>query len=238
MTFYMYRAQGDGEYDLENINTANLPGVLYYLHHGVVDNDPRSHDITRIIRLKVTMKTTTQVFNDDPIRPRQFMGFMSMNDCQCPVDLCGPMWERLGHAPGAQRVSWANDGEYRYPYGIWYSLPGSCMSQTCSAHTPSCSVLEPGGQCERPSGARDCTWHLERAGEVRIDELEGIGGFDTFRLAGGREYVLELDSGIHMDFWDGRQDAARCWKRVQALRGLFRQKYPRAPIDYPDPVGL
>merc|ERR1712151_1183528 len=59
--FYVYRSQNDEEYVLENINAANIAGELYYLHHEVVRWRPCAlhHGITRIMRLKVTMKVPT-----------------------------------------------------------------------------------------------------------------------------------------------------------------------------------
>lgn len=238
MTFYMYRAQSDDEYDLQSINTANLAGVLYYLHHEVVYLEERHYNVTRILRLKVTMKTTQQVFDSDPLRPRQFIGFMALDYCFCPLEACGPVWEAFGYAPGIQRVTSTSEGEYRYPYGLWYSLPGSCMSQRCDAQSSECRAQEPGGRCDRPNGDRTCTWYIERSGEVRLDELEGLDDPRAFREAGGREYVPELDRGVGMTFWDGRQDVESCQSRVRALQGLFRKKYPSMPGNLPDPVAL
>ena len=35
LNYYLYRAANDENYKLENVNLANLPGVLTYLHHEV-----------------------------------------------------------------------------------------------------------------------------------------------------------------------------------------------------------
>eukprot|EP00429_Kryptoperidinium_foliaceum_P066530 CAMPEP_0176053986 /NCGR_PEP_ID=MMETSP0120_2-20121206/26858_1 /TAXON_ID=160619 /ORGANISM="Kryptoperidinium foliaceum, Strain CCMP 1326" /LENGTH=484 /DNA_ID=CAMNT_0017387449 /DNA_START=14 /DNA_END=1468 /DNA_ORIENTATION=- len=57
-TFYMYRAVSDEIYDPVNVNAANLPGVLWYLHHEVVVQYPRKFKITGIDRFKVQMRAT------------------------------------------------------------------------------------------------------------------------------------------------------------------------------------
>merc|ERR1712032_18743 len=125
MTFYMYRSQSDQDFDLENINAANLAGELYYLHHEVVTWCPRHHNITRILRLKVTMKTTQAIFQYGVMRSSQFMPFMAINFCQCAG--CNKFWDKWGYAPGCQHVTWPDVGSHYYPDGMWYSLPGSCM---------------------------------------------------------------------------------------------------------------
>jgi len=57
-TFYMYRAVSDETYDPINVNMANLPGVLWYLHHEVVVQYPRKFEITSIERFQVQMRAT------------------------------------------------------------------------------------------------------------------------------------------------------------------------------------
>merc|ERR1712050_274241 len=60
--FYMYRAQSDEAYPMENVNTGNLAGVLWYLHNEIVQSTPRKYDVTRVLRLKVTMKNTQELW--------------------------------------------------------------------------------------------------------------------------------------------------------------------------------
>jgi len=58
LTFYMYRVVSDEVYPPINVNTANIGGVLWYLHHEVVIQYPRKFDITRVMRMKVQMRAT------------------------------------------------------------------------------------------------------------------------------------------------------------------------------------
>lgn len=51
-SFYMYRAQSKATYPLENINTADLAGVFWYLHQEVIVATPRKYSIDRIKRYK------------------------------------------------------------------------------------------------------------------------------------------------------------------------------------------
>lgn len=57
-TFYMYRACDDQDWPMENVNTGNLAGVLWYLHNEVVNTVPRKFGITRVRRLKFQVAGT------------------------------------------------------------------------------------------------------------------------------------------------------------------------------------
>jgi len=62
-TFYMYRTVSDEVYPPINVNTANLAGALWYLHHEVVIQYPRKFKISRIMRFKVKMRATQPLLN-------------------------------------------------------------------------------------------------------------------------------------------------------------------------------
>ena len=57
-----------------------------------------------------------------------------------------------------------------YPGAVWYSLPGPCPSENYTQWTDWCKEREPGGYCNQtPTGAGNCTWTYEDAGEITID---------------------------------------------------------------------
>merc|ERR1712008_606850 len=78
---YMYRAQSDADYPLENVNAADLLGVLWYLHNEIVPYCPRKYDITRILRLKVTLR--------NPMMP-----YVAFDFGQCTM----PLWAIVARA--------------------------------------------------------------------------------------------------------------------------------------------
>merc|ERR1719215_1309288 len=69
---------------------------------------------------------------------------------------CSETWDRFGYVPGCNnfkdKYPWPAV-DTAYPEGIWYDLP-----------------LE--GKCKNPTGAWNCTWSAEDAGEIRLEELE------------------------------------------------------------------
>jgi len=235
LTFYVYRAQDGQNYEIENNNLGNLAGVMWYLHHEVVPHCPRHHGISRILRYRVTMKPSLEVFTAAAYKPL-FAPFVAMDTCRCTTPDCPALWQKYGYAPGCQEQQPGAD--YFYPPGVWYSLPGPCPSQDCWSKTASCKASEPGGRCLDPDGSRQCTWHLEPAGEIQLDELAGITDHAAFCKAGNEEFVPHLDHGVGAFFWDGFRNASLCRQRVEAAERLFRSKYPSMPMSYPMPKCL
>jgi hypothetical protein len=229
VTFYMYQAAGDGDGDLQNINLGNLAAVMEYLHKEVVTHCPRLGGINRILRVKVTMKTTWEVYRTGRPsgRPQLFAPYASMRDCQCTVSNCITIWQTYGYAPGCQKM--AEDANYAYAGATWYSLPGECPAQRCAAKSPECRIEEPGGRCAAPNGTRSCTWHVEPAGQVRLEALSGIKDYAEFCAAGKKEFVEGLDQGVGASFWDARGSRQHCEARLEAVSRLFAQQYPGMP---------
>jgi len=138
---------------------------------------------------------------------------------------------------------------------MWYSLPGPCPLKKISAETiheqtkdhgienqmneglvansadeakdDACKAAEPGGRCEgEPTGAPDCVYSVEDAGEVLIDEL--VGTLPSFAewfkdISVTREYDESTDRGIGVTFWDGRNDVDRCMDRLTQVLAKFEE---------------
>lgn len=224
----------DDEYELDSVDCANLAGELYYLNHEVVSSScPRHYGITRILRLKVTMRSTLEVYNSGSVHP-MFIGFITFDFGACSGRGCSEIWAKYGYNPGCQPTTSADWGDFRYPHGVWYSFPGACPSRKIGHKISTCRAQEPGGNCVSPTGAHNCTWTLEPAGEVRLDELTGIENYTEFCEKHKREYVLETDKGVGFNFWDGRGDPSKCKERLRIAEELFAKKYPDMP-SYPDP---
>eukprot|EP00913_Durusdinium_trenchii_P019094 g17944.t1 len=185
-TFYMYRAQSDNDYeplqhffeefflnsldqkegeaflptessmDFQNVNAANLAGVMWYLEHEVVFAQcPRHYNITRILRYKVSMKTPEK-FNHN------FSQFWAYDKGMCTSPACGGDYAQHGFNVGCQYEVCLS----------WRSLVFSAWG--VPYHTF-------GGQgCDRPTGEKNCTWSAQKAGAIEISELEGIYNWTDF----------------------------------------------------------
>merc|ERR1712050_228479 len=118
------------------------------------------------------------------------------------------------------------------------------------AKTADCLKRMPGGHCDKATGAPDCTYSYEEAGEIFLDELVGIKDYNEFwntsytRCANKvarhelpknttcvhqKENVKALDKGIGTDFWNGVNDKAKGTERMDAVRALFKKNFPAFP---------
>jgi len=215
----MYRAQSDENYPFENVNSANVGGVLRYMHDEVVFSCPRKFQITRVLRFKITVHATSAL-------PNNFGPFVAFDQGRCTVPNCPNLWARYGYVVGCQPQG---TSVAHYPNGVWFSVPGSCPSQEFWKKSPECKQREPGGHCNNPDGSRDCTWHAEAAGEISVDELGGINNYNARCSEGFREYDISTDRGVGTDFWNGKRDPVSCARRESRLRQLFETKYPLSP---------
>jgi len=233
---------------LENVNVADLPGVMWYLHNEIVPTraaDSRKYNITRILRYKLTMKTTWEFFH---VHNRQFGSFSAFDDGRCSVPNCPQVWEHYGYIVGCQHqqadtaaylssFTTRIDGGCKAPYcnsSIWYSLPGPCPSQRYSEKGTECLRMESGGRCGKASGSWDCTYSVEKAGEISLNELAGIDSYREFKRSGFQEYVGPLDAGMGNTFWNGKRDLKLCedprgQERIDKVKKMFRDKYPDLP---------
>lgn len=211
MTMYMYRAQGPYDYEFSNVNAADLPGVLLYLHHEVVRHCPRKSGITRILRKKVTIKNS-QMRRGPGTEQYPFGPFAAYDNQQCGIK---DAWEELVNV-GCQELAYGG-----FP-ARWYSFPGRCAAGDC------------GGLCgcDQILGVDHCTYHYEDAGELDISELTGVpGDYSTFCATGGKEFDTSLDRGVGMHWWDNYSHSftESAWRRINAVWDAFYYKYPHLP---------
>jgi len=258
VTFYMYRASNEASFPLESVNAADLSGVLWYLHREVVVSTPRKYGIDRIRRFKVTVRNTQELFN---VHHRTFGAFLAFDASRCTSPLCGSVFAQYGFIVGCQvidpsvaayrasnlAVKPANcrDGQCNLP--VWYSLPGPCPLQALSVDKngadgiyktkpADCVQQFPGGHCQHATGAADCTYSVEEAGYILLNELVGIRNYTYWwQHLRHKEYVPSLDHGVGTHFWDDRHGLDSCAKRVEAVQELFKKHYPNDPESLPEP---
>jgi len=249
MTFYMYRAQSNWDYPLENVNAADLSGAMYYLHNEILGGQPRKYNITRILRYKVTTMPTREVFDSTNT---QFGPFVAFDNGRCTSPDCGQVFSKLGYNVGCQLLD-PETSAYMSPFqtkrnckpnencpGIWYSLPGQCPTKDLLDKSEQCVEEEMGGACASVTGEKICTYHYEHAGEVRMDELSGLDDSTEWWLPDAQgnkkaEYVSHLDGGVGTHFWDGKFNVTMGLERQRKVVELFRQKYPQLRETYGQP---
>ncbi|CAE6970882.1 unnamed protein product [Symbiodinium natans] len=233
MTFYLYRVDNDQRYKLNGVNMANLLGDIWYLHNEVVFNCPRKFNMTRLTRFKVTYRATKELWGQN----KNFDAFVAFDKAKCTVPGC-PMlhWLPLGYVIGCTK----NDvGRVALPgEAAWFSLPGTCPSKFYFQKTAECEKREPGGQCKgsEVTGESDCTYKVEEAGEIRLDELSGIKNYnEVCESTGVREYDELTDKGTGTSFWNGKADAKKGEERVKFISDLFAKRFPKFPAHLDDP---
>lgn len=246
LTFYMYRAQSDKVYLPENVNLADLPGVLWYLHNEIVAATPRKYNVSRILRYKIDLQTTNDVFDE---YKTQFSPFMAFDNGRCTTPGCMEKYRKYGYTPGCQLLDTrimgyvstfqtskeCNATEFNCP-AVWYSLPGRCPSRSMRSKDDRCSEDEPGGACAKVTGAKSCTYSYQAAGEIRLDDLSGIeGSYLSWWMKGNKEWDPNTDHGKNCTFWDGIRDRKKCMERVRIVATMFQERYPFLPGTYGSP---
>jgi len=107
-------------------------------------------------------------------------------------------------------------------------LPSECLAQY------------PGGLCDEPTGTDNCTFHVEDAGTVTLDELSGRNASQSLQdwcAAGNLEWDPATDRGVGMNFWNGLHNDPLRKERMYKLGYLFWKKYPSFPKRLSDPRG-
>ena len=93
-----------------------------------------------------------------------------------------------------------------------------------------------GGLCEDVTQFEHCTYSADFAGELFLDEIEGVGNFKHWQSKGNREYDPTTDKGTGTSFWNFRASSAWCDRRMARVHELFEQRYPLLPDDLPAPA--
>jgi len=251
MTFYMYHTPGKDDKELQNVIAGDIPGMMWYLHNEVIGTAPRKHRISTIVRYKVTMRSSAKLYEE---RHAQFGPYVNFTSGRCTDKDCDVIWNTYGFNIGCRTVN-SSANAYLSPFvtrlggkdcpphcndGVWYSVPGNCPSMTFDGKTQDCNLRMPGGLCNdvhllgKPGAS--CTYFVENAGEVSIDELVGINNYTEFSSVHHfKEYDWETDSGAGTDFWNRRHDPAACMVRMNKLQSLFKLHFPNLPETYGEP---
>jgi len=229
ISYYVYRAQPDKHYPLENVNPSNLPGVMWYLHNDIIASSygRQATGITHIFRYKVWSKSTTPLYK----LGMNYGALFAFNAGQCigPYS-CDEEWQKYGYVVGCKQMDFSK----AYVNGVTFSFPGRCPQMTnemkTSAAGKECKANQHGGHCSgTPTGQADCTYAYEDAGKISIDELTGYQSGDV-------EYNKATDKGTGMSFWDGINDPDKAAQRVTAAATLFEKQYPGTVANVTDPT--
>jgi len=221
------------------------------------------------------VKNVDGVLKADP--KGQFAQFTQFDKAQCtlgapPVhQVCKDMYKEFGYVVGCQIRA---KEQFRYPDAYWYSAPGTCPQKDYTEKSEtiilkdwykgddSCNDFAPGGSCKytqldsehkTPDGTPFCTYAMEDAGEVTVDELVGMcqgrdcKNFKWFCEEGRIEYNCPTDghhndpqtgqkcsdNGLALNFWKGYNDEGANQGRIQKLLDIFKRNYPDRG-QYPD----
>jgi len=229
LTFYVYRAKNNENYEDTNVNMANLAGVMWYLHNEVVGHCPRKFGIVRVLRYKITMRNTPELKRSTGKNFARLCHFDS-GACTGPASSISDF--KFGFVVGCDKPSFH---QAAYPKATWFSFPGSCPEVPFQRKTEWCKQDQKGGNHQCNAGepwSKTCTWRLEPAGEVTLDELTHNKNFDnTCRNTGFFEYRDGCDCGQGTNFWHGKRDFHAGLRRMSWLKTLFQRNYPSMPTD-------
>lgn len=217
MNFFMYKVQSDeDEHDDEvagNTIFYSMEGILWYLHSQIVTKScPRNLNITRIKRFKANVFNTKEPFFE---WQGQFGPYLTFEKGNCASPECTDTFRRYGQVVGC--LPWS-------PYQGGHGYGNTTQSYS----------LPRAGRCAIADGSDKCTWHLEPAGELRLDDLEGIASYERFCAAGGIEYDQSKDVGTSCTFWDAQGSEAANAGRVAKLQQRFLKLAPR--VNMPEPL--
>lgn len=221
-------------------------GVVPPAPHKCTD---RHYSMTRILRYNVTVwNTVASGFTN-------FGRFIQFDKGQCTFggttgDHCKKEFKDHGYTVGCQKQP--NHGgvpDQPSDYGVgnlWYSLPGACPELVFNdPNKKACAAKSPGGSwCgstdaskkQSVDGTNTCTWSVEDAGEISLDDLAGIKDHQKFCDDGNYEYDDATDKGKGCTFWDNKKSKVSNLERVHKVFAAFAKKYPEQNNGLADPV--
>jgi len=167
-----------------------------------------------------------------PVTPGR-SGYEAMGDTMskkacAPSDIScrSPMWYSLPGPCPLKKISADAVKEQTKDHGLENHMDAHLLANSANeAKSDECKAAEPGGRCEgEPTGAPDCVYSVEDAGEVMIDDLAGTRPsfaewFQDYKTT--REYDEKTDKGIGVTFWDGRNDPEKCLDRLTQVLAKF-----------------
>eukprot|EP00929_Paragymnodinium_shiwhaense_P094639 TRINITY_DN5534_c0_g1_i1.p1 TRINITY_DN5534_c0_g1~~TRINITY_DN5534_c0_g1_i1.p1 ORF type:complete len:862 (-),score=210.04 TRINITY_DN5534_c0_g1_i1:120-2705(-) len=207
----------------------------------------RKFAISRIRRFKVTMKASQPLLD----RGMNFGALCSYESGECTGPHRGTYWSGAGSG-WASKNEWDEFGfvvgcgmvgkwphqhwhsGWKYPNAVWYSLAGACPVLSFKKAYDQCKLEMPGGRCDDPTGAGNCTYSVEESGEIDIDELVGI----TPKWSSRAEFCSQCGSegsawsrgGCGLSFWGfSIWDEASNHEQVKKALTMFQEKFPELP---------
>eukprot|EP00929_Paragymnodinium_shiwhaense_P094642 TRINITY_DN5534_c0_g3_i3.p1 TRINITY_DN5534_c0_g3~~TRINITY_DN5534_c0_g3_i3.p1 ORF type:complete len:754 (-),score=179.00 TRINITY_DN5534_c0_g3_i3:449-2710(-) len=224
-------------------------------HGGTGKQGDRKFAISRIRRLKITYKATTPLLE----KGMNFGPLCSYDAGECTGPHKGSYasgvgsgwasngeWNEYGYIMGCGKIGeWPHQhwtSGKKYPNAAWYSVAGRCPSLPFNKVNDWCKVDQPGGVCSDPTGAGNCTYSYEEAGEIDLDELVGIKpkwpSRQAFCKQCGSEGSAWSGGGCGLQFWGHNiWDEKSAKEQVQKALDMFHDKYPDMPKqhDMPEP---
>eukprot|EP00929_Paragymnodinium_shiwhaense_P012630 TRINITY_DN12001_c0_g1_i1.p1 TRINITY_DN12001_c0_g1~~TRINITY_DN12001_c0_g1_i1.p1 ORF type:complete len:697 (+),score=130.89 TRINITY_DN12001_c0_g1_i1:24-2114(+) len=204
----------------------------------------RKFQISRIRRVKISMKATQPLLD----KGMNWGPLCSYDAGECTGPHRGTYWSGVGSGWGSKN-EWDEYGfilgcgrvglwphqhwhsGWKYPDAFWYSVAGPCPAVQYGKRWDTCTLEMPGGKCEVPTGAGNCTYSVEEAGDIDLDELVGIKPKWESRAAFcsqcGAEGSAWSAGGCGLNFWGANiWDEASNKAQVEKALEMFEEKYP------------
>eukprot|EP00929_Paragymnodinium_shiwhaense_P101481 TRINITY_DN645_c0_g2_i1.p1 TRINITY_DN645_c0_g2~~TRINITY_DN645_c0_g2_i1.p1 ORF type:complete len:724 (+),score=125.05 TRINITY_DN645_c0_g2_i1:124-2295(+) len=225
------------------------------IHGGTGHYGDRKFAISRIRRLKITYKPTAPLIE----KGMNFGPLCSYDAGECTGPHKGSYasgvgsgwaskgeWNEFGYIMGCGKIGgWPHQhwtSGKKYPNAAWYSVAGRCPAVPFNRVPSWCKMTMPGGACSDPTGAGNCTYSYEEAGEIDLDELVGIKPRWPSRAAFCKQCGTEGSAwgrgGCGLRFWGNNiWDERSARSQVQKALDMFHKKYPNMPKqdDMPEP---